>query len=45
MFIEAKQSFGFNEKLNLAGIKLNKFTLDYKNMRINISEMIKNKTM
>ena len=44
MFTEAKQSFGFNEKLNLAGIKLNKFTLDYKNMRINISEMIKNKT-
>ena len=42
MFTEAKQFFGFNEKLYLAGIKLNKFTLDYDNMRSIIFDMINN---
>ena len=44
MFNEAKQFFGFNEKLYLAGIKLNKFTLDYDNMRSIISDMIESQS-
>ena len=44
MFTEAKKFFGFNEKLYLAGIKLNKFTLDYDNMRSIVSEMIDNQS-